>query len=289
MRDNEDRIGTKKQDASPPASALEGAGSGGSGLSFVAPTEFVSLPSGGKYYPEGHPLHGEDTVEIKQMTTKQEDILTSRALLKKGIAIDRFVQSILTKKSLSPDELLVGDKNAILVAARISGYGAEYKTQVQCPVCQERSVFEFDLELYQSQDPADPAEIEGVELTGLLEAPFVIQAPKAGWKIGCRMLKGSDEKLIQKKMEQKKKAGLQETPLSDQLRAMIYSVEGHTDQNMINQAIENLPAKDSKFLRDTYKLLVPNVDMTQEFRCVHCAYEGDMEVPLTADFFWPKS
>ena len=288
MRDNEDRIGTKKPDASPPPSALEGASSGSS-LSFVTPTEFVSLPSGGKYYPKGHPLHGEDTVEIKQMTTKQEDILTSRALLKKGVAIDRFVQSILVQNGVSPDDLLVGDKNAILVAARISGYGADYKTQVQCPVCQERSVFEFDLEQYQTEEALEPTELDGVQITGAMDAPFIISLPKSGWQVGCAMLKGSDEKKLQKSLEQKKKAGLQETPLTDQLRAMIHSVEGHTDPSLVNEAIANMPAKDSKHLRDTYKLLVPNVDMTQEFRCVHCAYEGDMEVPLTADFFWPKS
>ena len=150
MRDNEDKIGAKKMDTSPPPQSLdEGGATGGStGLSFVAPTEFVVLPSGGKYYPEGHPLHGEDTVEIRMMTTKQEDILTSRALLKKGVAIDRFIQSILVTKGVTPDSMLVGDKNAILVAARISGYGSEYITQVQCPVCQERSKFEFDLEEY---------------------------------------------------------------------------------------------------------------------------------------------
>ena len=113
--------------------------------------------------------------------------------------------------------------------------------------------------------------------------------PKTGWTVGCKMLFGEDEKKIQKSMNAKKKANLPESPLTDQLRAMVFSVEGHTTPNMIMQAIENMPAKDSTHLRDVYKLLVPNVDMTQDFHCVHCGYEGEMEVPLTADFFWPKS
>ena len=289
MRDNEDKIGTKKPDASPPPQALEEGGGSSTGLTFVAPTEFVVLPSGGKYYPEGHPLYGEDTVEIKMMTTKQEDILTSRALLKKGVAIDRFIQSILISKGVTPDALLVGDKNAILVAARISGYGAEYKTQVQCPVCQERSTFEFDLDEYTAVEAAEVADLEGVTMTGSSQAPFNVTLPKTGWTVSCKMLFGTDEKKLQKTMNARKKAGLAESPLTDQLKAMIHAVEGHSDLKLVTEAITNMPAKDSKHLRDVYKKLVPNIDMTQEFSCVHCSYEGDMEVPLTADFFWPKS
>ena len=290
MRDNEDKIGTKHQNADPPAQTFQAEAQGaGTGLTFVAPTEYVSLPSGGRFYPEGHPLFNEDSVEIKMMTTKQEDILTSRALLKKGVAIDKFIQSLMVKPGLNPDALLVGDKNAILVAARISGYGAEYKTQVQCPVCQERSTFEFDLEQYTAMDGANIRDLEGVSESGDPHAPFNVTLPKTGWTVGCKMLFGSDEKKIQKSLNNKKKAGLAESPLTDQLRAMIFSVEGHTKPAMIVQAIENMPAKDSKYLREVYKQLVPNIDMTQEFTCTHCGYEGDMEVPLTADFFWPKS
>ena len=157
------------------------------------------------------------------MTTKQEDILTSRALLKKGVAIDKFIQSLMVKPGLNPDALLVGDKNAILVAARISGYGAEYKTQVQCPVCQERSTFEFDLEQYTAMDGANIRDLEGVSESGDPHAPFNVTLPKTGWTVGCKMLFGSDEKKIQKSLNNKKKAGLAESPLTDQLRAMIFS------------------------------------------------------------------
>ena len=103
-------------------------------LNFVLPTEFVELPSKGKFYKEGHPLRNQQTVEIKQMTAKEEDILTSQSLLKQGVAIDRFIQSILVQ-DIDVDSLLVGDKNAILIAARMSGYGDTYETGVTCPAC----------------------------------------------------------------------------------------------------------------------------------------------------------
>jgi len=94
-------------------------------LGFVSPTEFVELPSRGEFYPEDHPLHKQETVEIKFMTAKDEDILSSQALLKKGLAIDRLLESLMVL-DVDARTLLLGDRNAMLIAARISGYGSEY-------------------------------------------------------------------------------------------------------------------------------------------------------------------
>ena len=99
-------------------------------LNFVTPTEFVELPSGGQGYPETHPLHEQETIEIKFMTAKDEDILTSQALLKKGIALDRFLENIVVNKNIDTSSLLIGDKNAVLVAARGSGYGFDYDSEI---------------------------------------------------------------------------------------------------------------------------------------------------------------
>ena len=104
-------------------------------FSFIVPTELVDLPSKGAYYPEGHPLHGSETIEIKQMTAKEEDMLTSRTLLKKGVALERVLESIILNKAIHPDSLLVGDRNALIIAARVSAYGNEYNTTVTCPEC----------------------------------------------------------------------------------------------------------------------------------------------------------
>ena len=213
MRDNEDRIGTKKPQSDPPmAEAIEAVSqppspAAKSPLSFVAPTEFVNLPSKGKYYPKEHPLHGEETLEIKMMTTKQEDILTSKSLLKKGVAIDRFLESLLCRQDVKAADLLVGDKNALLVAARISGYGADYVTQVTCPACSESTNFEFDLEEYSAQEGLDSSEREGVRLGDLAGSlTFFITLPKTGWEVGCRPLYGRDEQKIAKLSQNKKKA-----------------------------------------------------------------------------------
>ena len=121
VRNNMDRLGTNDQTETKAAPAAL------SPLNFVAPTEFVELPSKGQGYSSDHPLSGKDVIEIKFMTAKEEDILTSATLLKKGIAIDRFMQNIICDKNIKIDDLLIGDKNAILIAARASGYGATYE------------------------------------------------------------------------------------------------------------------------------------------------------------------
>ena len=140
-RNNIDRTGAKP-DANPPPIETE---SKFNPLHFVAPTEFVELPSKGMGYDESHPLCNKDTIEIRFMTAKDEDILSSRTLLKKGLAIERFLDNIIVDKSISASTLLVGDRNAIVIAARISGYGSEYQTSAQCPTCGDQQPMTFNL------------------------------------------------------------------------------------------------------------------------------------------------
>ena len=114
MINNEERTGAVQHPDSPSPSQPQ---TGQNGLNFVAPTEFVEIPSRGRFYPQGHPLHGVESVEIRQMTAKEEDILSSKTLLKQGVAIDRFLQSVIVDRKLNSDSMLIGDKNALIVAA----------------------------------------------------------------------------------------------------------------------------------------------------------------------------
>ena len=139
MRNNKNRLGQQSQTPADAAPQSIGA------LSYTVPTEFVELPSRGVFYPEGHPLSGQDTVEIKYMTAKEEDVLSSQALIKKGVVIERLLENLLVDKTISPKTLVVGDRNAIMVAARISAYGSEYETRITCPVCSTSLPFAFDL------------------------------------------------------------------------------------------------------------------------------------------------
>ena len=253
-------------------------------FSFVVPTEFVELPSKGLFYGEGHPLHNQDTIEVKQMTAKEEDILTSRALLKKGVALDRVISSIIVDKKINPASLLVGDRNAILISARVSGYGNEYHTKATCPACGETQEYQFDLndaEVY-SGDNLLPEEAVRNE-----DGTFTTTLPKTKIEITYRLLNGADERALLAQLENARKRKKEENSITRQLKQIVVAVNGDTEQKNINFVVDNMPSSDSRHLRMIYKLSTPNVDMTQNFECAECGYEQDMEVPLTADFFWP--
>ena len=261
----------------------------GSGLlSFVAPTEFVNLPSQGKFYPPEHPLHNKDVVEIKYMTAKHEDILTSQTLLRKGVAIDRLIENLIIDKSIKLDSLLLGDKNAITIAARKTGYGSEYNTGMTCPSCGNKQDHSFDLDELGHNFPSEEELDEfGIELTEA--GTFLITLPQTKVVLETRLLTDSDEKMLEKtsKMRKKHNLGRGEITLTDRLKSVIVSANDETKRSMIEQFVDNMPALDAKFFRTAYAALTPNVDMKQEYRCEACGHEEEVDVPLSADFFWP--
>ena len=296
MRNNEERLGVMDEGQTPPPPANLGIPSSppagaSAAMSFVTPTEFVELPTQGKFYPEGHPLHGEETVEIKFMTAKEEDILTSKSLLKKGVAIDRLLQNLIVDKRIKVGDLFSGDRNAILVAARISGYGPEYDTKVTCPNCGETDRHLFNLEEVSATTVEDLEEVwRSYDVTYNSENnTIVIKLPKTKAAVECRLTTGADESALVKKNDKRKKHKLgHDTLMTDQFKRFIYSVNDNTSSGYINQFVDHLPVLDSRELRLVYSKCVPNVDMTQDFSCNACGYEQAMEVPFTTDFFWPK-
>ena len=284
MRNNEERLGTKKKASSPAATTQPTTSGGLAPLDFVRPTTILSLPSGGKFYPEAHPLHGQDTIEIRQMTTAEEDILSNKSLLQKGTAIDKFLERILIDAKVGPQDLLIGDKNAVLIQARIDGYGADYTTKVACPACTARQTFTFDLTQCMRE-----LETEDVEGTVRNEVGNFVLTLDNGWEVELKPLTGADENKLMKTVQNKKKAGLAETLVQDQLNSMIVSVSGHTDRGTIAQAVQHMSGKHSRLIRDTYKKVIPNIELRSEFECNECGSTSEMEVPLNAEFFWISS
>jgi len=269
---NQDRLGGVQQpDTSPPPQQ------GGGGFSFVVPTEFVDLPSQGRFYPQGHPLHNQDSIEIKQMTAKEEDILTSRTLLKKGVALEKLIESLIMDKSIDPSTLLIGDRNAIIIAARVSGYGNEYSTNVTCPACETKQSYGFDLN---SANIIHGETRNDLEVTDNGDGTLTCVLPKTQITVVARLLTGREEKAI---LNLSDKTGL----ISTQLQSVILSANGDSSPQAISYVANNLPSFDSRHLRMVIKMATPNVDLTQQFSCTECGHEQEMEVPLTADFFWP--
>lgn len=271
-RNNPDRTGAH-DDQSVPSEVLRK-------LEFVSPTELVDLPSKGMY-PEGHPLAGKQSVEIKFMTAKDEDILTSQSLLKKGVAIERFMQNVLVDKSINTEELYICDRNAILIAARSSGYGSHYEARVNCPNCQTANTLSFDL----SDPDVKESVIEekwNIEQNGI---EFLVTTPMTKLKVGLRLLIGRDENYLAQQMADKKIK--EEKNVSTQLRLMITSVEGDESRSTIDYYVENMPTQDSRYLRNVYQMVTPSIRIVEDLECHACGHEQEVDVPFGADFFWP--
>ena len=292
MRNNDERTGAVPNTDSPaPSQKMEQ-----TGLNFVAPTEFVEIPSRGRFYREGHPLRGVSSVEIKQMTAKEEDILTSKSLLKQGVAIDRFLESVLVNKKITTDSLLVGDKNALIVAARCTGYGNGYETNITCPQCATANQIEFDLDDcrnmvhgYVDSDPeSKEAPIEGV--TGPNSSGnYIITLPTTKAKFEVKLMNGRDEKAFSKRMETRKRKKLGEALLTDQFKTFTVTINGVGNNRQMFNFIDNLPVRDSRFLRTTYGKISPAMQLKYDFVCEECDHGQEVEVPITAQFFWPDA
>lgn len=240
---------------------------------FKLPTEQVELPSKGLLYPEDNPL-ASGKIEIKYMTAKEEDILTNQSYIKKGIVLDKLLQSLIVDKSIKYDDLIVGDKNALLIAARILGYGSTYE-------------FEYD------------GERQTVDLSTLENKPFdessitkgknefEYELPKTKTKISFKILDGKDERTIERELEGLKKINKDASPeLSTRLKYIITAVNGNPDKKGVREFVDNyLLAQDSRALRNYIKLVQPDVDLT--FFPEGSNYEAT--IPIGLNFFWPDA
>jgi len=250
---------------------------------YEVPVETVPLPSRGVVYPADSPLHGQETVDIRAMTAREEDILTSRALIKKGTVITHLIQSCLTNKQIDVNEMLVGDRNAIMTALRVTGYGSEYKAEVDCPACGERSKHEFMLtDLPIKRLTADPMAL-GANL-------FEFKLPVTKKTVHFKYLTGKDEQEITILMERKKKQGQQSDNLvTTRLSHSIVAIDGIKDMSKINTFIRNMPARDSLALRKHVDSSEPGLEMKTWMDCIHCMESSEVRLPMGASFFWPDT
>jgi len=249
------------------------------------PVESVPLPSQGLLYPEGTSIHNCETLEIKAMTAREEDILTSRALIKKGTVISELLRSCLIDKSIDVDAMISGDRNALMTAIRITGYGADYQVEVTCPECGEGSKQEFNL----AELPIKRLEIPPVE-EGSNRFSFTLPVSKK--EVVFRFLTGTDEKNISIEQDRKKKKKLSgdvDSLVTNRLLYSIVSVGGIEDRNKISMFVRNMPARDSRMLRKFMDDNEPGVDMKAWMECSSCLESSEVGLPIGVSFFWPDA
>jgi len=252
------------------------------------PVENIPLPSKGVVYPPEHPLHMKETVEIRAMTAREEDILTSKALIKKGTVITELIRSCLIDKRIDPNDMILGDRNALMVALRITGYGSDYAIEVGCPACGERSRQNFNLgELPISNLKNDPVALG----SNLFEATM----PKnkdtdPDLVIRYRHMTGHDEVEVTAMQERKKKQGFKtDNLITTRYRQQIVAVNDISDKTKIQMFIQKMPTRYSLALRKQMDANEPGVEMKQHIQCPHCSEESEVSMPLGASFFWPDA
>lgn len=243
------------------------------------PTEAIDLPSNGWFYDTDSPLSS-GRVELKYMTAREEDILTSTNLIQKGLVLDRLLKAVVVTPKVDVDDILVGDKNGILMAARIMAYGKTYPSTILCRKCGVVNAVNIDLTELNERDIVEPEE------KGKNEFEFVLPN---NTKMVFRALTHRDDEEINKEVEGQRKIDPEvEYIQSTRLKYMIVSVDGNTDNARIRSFVDDeLVARDAAALRQEYTRVVPDVDLTFDFTCNDCDDQRRMSVPLGIDFFWP--
>ena len=244
------------------------------------PTEVISLPSQGKCYPENHPLASGE-VEIKYMTAKEEEILASQNLIKKGVVLDMLFESIIADKSISADDILIGDKNAIVLATRILGYGPEYKIEFTGEDGEKEQI-SIDLSKVQTKE----VDIEKLNRENLYE--WVTPTTKSVLKF--KMLTHGDEKKIEadvRAMNRLNKGGVS-AELTTRYRYIIQSVDGKEDTKSIVDFINNkFLSKDTRAFRNHLLELQPDMDMVFDYDNPISGEKESSPIPMGIGFFYP--
>ena len=248
------------------------------------PVESVPLPSLGVIYPVGSSLHNAQTVEIRAMTAKEEDILTSRALIKKGTVITQLLKSCIVDRSIDVDSMISGDRNAVMTSLRITGYGASYNCEVNCPDCGEANKQDFNLADLPIKNLTISPVVDGANI-------FEFVLPMTKKKINFKFLTGNDEtEISQESDRRKKKLGSDnENLITTRLMYSIVSVDDIKDKNKIAMFVRSMPAGDSRVLRKFMDDNEPGVEMKAWMTCSSCNEQSEVRLPLGASFFWPDA
>lgn len=258
------------------------------GISFVVPTETVYLPSGGEFYEEGSPLVGVKTLEIKAMTSKEEDIIMNSSYVDDGTVFDRLIDSLMVTEGVKAQDILDCDKMALLFSARKTGYGDSIDLLMTCKNCgtdQERDI--------KISDFLDKFKEETFSIRGTEEFVYdetsktaLIELPVSKIKARIRSLLPSDYKYLEEAKAQKQKLNLPFSETIEFLRRVIVEANGVTTQTELFQLVEYLPSADARKIKEVHNRTIPIMDRTFDIECSNCGHAQKEVVPFTLGMFW---
>ena len=249
------------------------------------PTQVIELPSKGLLYPDGHPLQ-KGTIEIKYMTAREEDILASQNLIKKGVVLDKLFESIVVEPNVDINDIFIGDKNAILLATRVLGYGSDYEVEVTDPFTLERQNVVIDLSKVKTRD-FDENLVNS-------QNRYVYTLPTSKKEIEFKLLTHGDEVEINNEIQAKQRLykGKVEVDfnVTTRLRYMILSVDGNDDRKFVNNWVENgFIALDTRKFRNHVNSISPDMDLKFEFTSEITGETEALDIPFGVSFFYPSN
>jgi hypothetical protein len=246
------------------------------------PSEEVTLPSKGLLYPEGHPLRS-GIIEMKYMTAKEEDILTNSNYIQNGTVIDKLLKSLIVSP-IDFNDLLIGDKNAVLVASRILGYGQEYSFNYKNPSTGEDEQVTVDL-----TEATDKELDESLIIEGRNEFSFTLPVSKI--EVTFKLLTHGDELKIANELKGLKKISkTSSSELTTRMKHLITSISGDRDVKTIRNFVDgNFLARDARALRTYISEIMPDIDLTFNLQFEDGASAEGVTIPIGTSFFWPES
>jgi hypothetical protein len=250
------------------------------GLSFVVPTEMVKLPTEGKYYPASSPLCNMEKVEVRHMTAKEEDLLSGLGAEEQDRIFDKLIDSLVMSEDVKASDMHDEDRTAILLAARVTGYGKEYNVNDICMACGSVTKFTFDLEKTEFIEPVLKDVIYNQDMD-----EFILHLPITGLDVTIKNFKSEDKEFLENERKQKEKYDIEYNYTTSYLKRIIVSVESHTDPKIIERLVNVMPAADAKLLNQVYSGCRPRLSTTQEVSCSACDATVRKEVPVSWAFF----
>ena len=247
------------------------------------PIDNAPLPSSGLLYSKENFFHMKDVVPIKSMTAKEEDILLSKSFVKKGVVVEELIKSCVQGVNVDPYSLVVGDRIALAVSIRITGYGKDYDVGVECPNCGHQFNQTFDLSELKINRLSEKPIQEGVN-------EFTCKLPVSGVTVTYKLLNAYDEIKRDQEMEliKSKTGNTTDGLVTATLRRCVLSVNGHRDLTSIVRFVEQMPARDSKFLRKKMAEVAPGLDFSQDSKCENCEHVSTVRLPISSNLFYPE-
>ena len=241
---------------------------------FKFPTETIELPSKGLIYPEDNPLSS-GTIEMKYMTAKEEDILSNQSYIQNGTVLDKLLKSLIVSK-IDYNELIVGDKNAVMIAARILGYGKDYEFEYK------GEKVSVDLSTLENREFDEKAITRGVN-------EFSFTLPNSGAIITYKLLTHKDETAITNELNGLKKINKNSDPsVSTRMKHMILSVNGDSERKTVREFVDNyFLASDARAFRQHVREVQPDVDLKVTVEL--SSGEEAIDLPIGVTFFWPDA